>query len=389
MGPGTVTTLPSCRAKLARLPKISKLPSRSYAETNEALSSRRAVLATARALHARERDTQSASHTATLRSPPVAALGDQTVDGVRNICRGKFAIHRATRIGVIGGSCTRYLVQSMKERGFFIGDEERPPPGCSAPSARRFGYLTHSVRTGDLATPRLVLQLVREARGEFTPTDAIWERNGRYFDAIRPLVEPDGLGRPETVTDHRRWHLSRVNRLLETSAVLLFAITATDAWEHVPSGTVYPVAPGEIAGVLDPVKHRLRSFTYREVYDDLVGLFALCKSANPSVRFLLAVSATTSLRMAGAARVVSEDGNATLQAVADQLYGERDDVDHLPELAAGPEPDLELGAPLGGMHSEQATIAEGRVVLDDDEELETMLAGDEECEEILNETFRT
>lgn len=46
------------------------------------------------------------------------------------------------------------------------------------------------------------------ARGRFEPKDWIWERDGRFFDALRPGVEPGELDSAAVVRAHRAQHLA-------------------------------------------------------------------------------------------------------------------------------------------------------------------------------------
>jgi hypothetical protein len=337
---------------------------------------------------------------------------DLLAGGVGRFHRARFSIDGSTRIGSTGGDFAYHVIRCYRQRNFCIIDEEPPPSGMADASARRFGYRLHSARHGNIGTVRQLRQLVEETLGHFKPADAIWQKGDRYYDAMRPTVEPGGLSTPELVADHRAHHLGKVKRVLESSDVLQVTLDTTESWEHEPSGTVYPVAPGAVAGSLNPAIHQFRSFTFQEVYDDLTAFFALCKTINPAVRFLLTVSPKPLVEISGIECSLSSTGysKSVLRAVAGQLYRERSDVDYLPvyELATFAQPgagiledDLQDLAPgwtrtvttpdmahTSGDESSAHRVRLERADDDDDAELERMLGSDSLCEEILDETFK-
>ena len=66
----------------------------------------------------------------------------------------------------------------------------------------------YSARYGNIYTVRQLLQLAQEVAGEWTPKNYIWEKNGKFYDALRPAVELEGLDSPEEVSKNRKIHVS-------------------------------------------------------------------------------------------------------------------------------------------------------------------------------------
>jgi hypothetical protein len=232
------------------------------------------------------------------------------------------------------------LTRNLRERGLNLLDEEPAPPGLSSSAAKEFGYGLLSARYGNIYTARQLRQLLQEARGKFQPENIVWEKDGRYYDALRPAVEPKGLSSPQNVLDHRKYHLDCVRRLIQNANVFVFTLGLTEAWVHTPSGTVYPTAPGTIAGEMDPQLYHFHNFTFQEIYDDLVKFFAMCKKENPEISFVLTVSPVPLTATASGEHVLAATtySKSVLRAVAGQLYHERDDVDYMPsyELITNP-----------------------------------------------------
>lgn len=259
---------------------------------------------------------------------------------VHTLYSKKFDISSLDKIATAGSCFAQHIARHMRAKGFAVIDMEPPPPGLPEKVVHDFGYNLYSARFGNIYTSRQLLQLALEATGRFTPQDAIWTKDGAYYDALRPSVEPEGLSSPEEVRAHRERHLKNVAALLKSADVFIFTLGLTETWEHITSGTVYPTAPGTIAGSFDGTKIHFKNLTFAEVYSDMIAFRSLLKGLNPSARLLLTVSpvpltATASPEHVLPATVYSK---SVLRAVAGQLSFEFEDVDYFPsyEIIASP-----------------------------------------------------
>jgi hypothetical protein len=294
---------------------------------------------------------------------------DQRPGAIENLYQKKFAIEKATRTAAAGSCFAQHISRHLRERGFAVLDMEPPPIGLAGEAAANFGYGLYSARYGNIYTSRQLLQLAQEAFGEFTPVDAIWQKEGRYYDALRPSVEPTGLSSPEHVRDHRRHHLGKVRELILTADLFVFTLGLTEAWIHAPSGTIYPTAPGTIAGQYDANVHRFQNLGFMDVYSDLTAFFELANSKNGNLRFLLTVSPVPLTATASGDHVLAATiySKSVLRAVAGQLAQERENVDYFPSyeiitssLAAGQyfEPNLRSVRPEGVAAAMRAFFAQ-------------------------------
>ena len=265
---------------------------------------------------------------------------DQAPDSIAEIYCKKFPIDRSTRIATAGSCFAQHIARHMRARGFSVMDVEPRPPGLRPKVAAQFGYKIYSARYGNIYTARQLKQLAQEAFGAFTPSNAIWEKDGRYYDALRPSVEPTGLSSPEVVADHRTYHLAQVRRLFCEADLLIFTLGLTETWAHRSSGTVYPTAPGTVAGTYDPSEYEFHNLTFQEIYGDLCEFFDLLKSHNPNLRLLLTVSPVPLTATASGEHVLRATvySKSVLRAVAGQLYQENDDIDYFPsyEIVTSP-----------------------------------------------------
>lgn len=253
-------------------------------------------------------------------------------EAIAGLYRKKFPIARTTRIATAGSCFAQHIGRQLRAHGFTLIDAEPSPPGLDATVAQRFGFELYSARYGNIYTARQLLQLAEEAFGLFRPAGIIWRKADRYFDALRPSVEPNGLSSPGAVAEHRAYHLESVRDVIRSADLFVFTLGLTEAWIHRPSGTVFPTAPGVIAGEFDPEIHRFHNFRFQEIHDDLTSFFDLAKSRNPDIRFLLTVSPVPLTATASGEHVLRATvySKSVLRAVAGQLFQEREDVEYVP-----------------------------------------------------------
>lgn len=244
----------------------------------------------------------------------------------------KFSISRDDRIVTAGSCFAQHVGRTLKTSGYFVVDTEPFPGAGSDALARSYGYRLYSARYGNIYTVRQLMQLLDEVDGVFVPEDAVWEKDGRHYDAFRPNVEPAGLPSPDDVRAHRKQHLNAVRRAFNQADLFVFTFGLTEAWTHRQTGQVYPLVPGAIAGQFDPEKYAFTNYEYPEILSDFEAFRNRMKERRPDIRFMVTTSpvpltATASNKHVEVATCYSK---ATLRAVCGTLEGKYDDVDYFP-----------------------------------------------------------
>ena len=242
------------------------------------------------------------------------------------------------------GSCfAQHVSRFLRDSELSFLDVEPAPRSLPADRHSAHGYSMYSARYGNIYTVRQLLQLVKEVRGEHEPRESVWEKEGRFFDVLRPGVTPDGLDDEAEVRAHRSWHLERLQELFATMDVFIFTMGLTEAWEHIQSGTVYPTAPGVLAGSHDPNIFAFHNFNYEEVLADFLDLQALLtdfRSGKDPLRYVLTVSPVPLTATASGKHVLSAStySKAVLRAVAGHLSDTQEAVDYFPsyEIVTNP-----------------------------------------------------
>ncbi|GLK68297.1 hypothetical protein GCM10008179_19350 [Hansschlegelia plantiphila] len=249
-----------------------------------------------------------------------------------DLYRKKFAIKPSDQIATAGSCFAQHIAKHLRLHNYQVIDKEPKPLGLAEAEASKYGYGLYSARYGNLYTTRQLLQLTLEAFGEFEPANVVWTKKDRFFDALRPSVEPNGLASEREVALHRASHLRHVADMLTSADIIIFTLGLTETWEHVASGTVYPTAPGVIAGRHDPETVRFRNLTHSECLSDFLKFREAVKQRNPRVKFLLTVSPVPLTATAGGEHVLAATlySKSVLRGVAGELAQTCADIDYFP-----------------------------------------------------------
>jgi hypothetical protein len=114
--------------------------------------------------------------------------------------------------------------------------------------------------------------------------------------------------------------------------LFVFTLGLTEAWEATADGTIYPTAPGTVAGTFDPKKYRFHNFRYREIEADLEQFWQKLRSVNPTVRMLLTVSPVplTATASNDHVLVATTQSKSTLRAIAGDFAAAYEDINYFP-----------------------------------------------------------
>jgi hypothetical protein len=259
-------------------------------------------------------------------------VAEQHPFSIKNLYKKKFNIGTDMRIATAGSCFAQHIGTNLKKNGYKVLDFEPKLLGMSEATAQNFGYNIYSARYGNIYLARQLLQLAQEAYGVRIPEDIVWERDGRYFDALRPSVEPFGHESPEEVIAHRRVHMKHVRTMLDTMELFIFTLGLTEGWVSRKSGTVYPTAPGVIAGTFEPELFVFKNFGFIEVFNDMLEFRKLLHEHNPKCKMLLTVSPVPLTATASDKHVLlaTTYSKSVLRAVAGTLSDACPDIDYFP-----------------------------------------------------------
>lgn len=249
-----------------------------------------------------------------------------------DLYRPKFNISKTDKIAAAGSCFAQHISRHLRLRGASVMDVEPIPAAVDIQSGMQYGYGVYSGRFGNLYYVRQLLQLIRECYGKFEPANSVWEKEGRFFDALRPAIEPGGLDSLTDVKDMRTSHLKHVRSMFQDCDLFIFTLGLTEAWIHKESGTVYPTAPGTIAGSYDPEIYVFRNFSHSEVLQDLRHFREELHAVNPDAKLLLTISPVSLAATASGEHVLPATvySKSVLRSAAGQFRDEFPDVDYFP-----------------------------------------------------------
>lgn len=245
----------------------------------------------------------------------------------------KFPVRKRTAIVTAGSCFAQHIGRTLRAAGCTVVDAEPAPTGVPADAQATFGYGLYSARYGNIYTASQLLQLFDEATGQTTPALPVWQKAGRFYDAQRPNVEPEGFATQDLVHLHRADHLAAVRRAFAAADVFVFTFGLTEAWVHRETGTVYPTAPGTIAGAYDPEVFRFKNFTFNEILSDFKIFRRRMMALKPSgMRFVITVSPVplTATASGQHVEVATAHSKAILRAVCGELAATFPNVDYFP-----------------------------------------------------------
>lgn len=269
-----------------------------------------------------------------------SAVGEKDALEIDQLWTPKFPI-RPTDVAITAGSCfAQHISRALQENGFGWLDGEPAPPILSPESAKRYNYGVFSFRTGNIYTTKLLHQWLRWALTDEEPDPEVWEKDGRYYDPVRPQIEPNGFGSPEEVLRSREATLAGMRRAFKKANTFVFTLGLTEGWENEETGLCYAACPGTLAGDFRPDIHKFRNYPYPQVRRELAEALKLVRQYNPRMRVLLTVSpvpltATASDNHVLVATIYSK---STLRAVAGDMAATNPRIDYFPsyEIISSP-----------------------------------------------------
>ena len=269
----------------------------------------------------------------------VAEENPYTING---IYKKKFKISPKTKIVTAGSCFAQHITHHLKKNGYNILDVEPPPPGLPENLHQKFGFSMYSARYGNIYSVRQLLQLTLEVAGKWTPQNHIWEKDGKYFDALRPNIEPEGLDSQEEVVEHRQYHLKKVREAFEQLDLFIFTLGLTEMWIHKESGTTFPTAPGTIAGEYEQCTYTFKNAQFRDVIQDFNQFQKTLKQlrGGKSFKTILTVSPVPLTASASGQHVLvsTSHSKSILRSAAGQLSSKNKKIDYFPsyEIATNP-----------------------------------------------------
>lgn len=269
-------------------------------------------------------------------------VAEAGMSGLTELWASRWQLPVDARFATFGSCFAQHISRALTARQMGWLDAE-PAPGRTPPDvASAFNYGIFSARTGNIYTAAQLLIHVRMACGLQDPALVeLWSQDGRFFDSLRPTIEPNGFCSAQEALLSRASMVRAFRRSIVEADVFVFTLGLTEGWENAVSGQPYPMCPGTSAGTFDPSCHVFRNYGFSEVRAALEEAFRLMRTLNPDLRILLTVSPVPLTATASGQHVLvaTTYSKSALRAVA----GEMATVD--PLLDYFPSYEIITGAP--------------------------------------------
>lgn len=269
-------------------------------------------------------------------------VAEENPQAINGIYKKKFNISPKEKIATAGSCFAQHISHHLKKNGYNVLDLEPPPEGLRAELRQTYGFSMYSARYGNIYTVRQLLQLAQEAAGKRFPQNIIWEKNGKFYDALRPSIEPNGFESAEEVLEHREFHIPIVRELFKKLDLFIFTLGLTEMWVHKKSGTVYPTAPGTLAGTFDHNTYEFQNAQFQDIiqdFNDFQNTLKKIRKGKP-YKILLTVSPVPLTASASGEHVLPSTvySKSTLRSVAGQLSTNQAHIDYFPsyEIVTNP-----------------------------------------------------
>lgn len=262
-----------------------------------------------------------------------SAVAEPGADGLAGLWQPRFGIGRDDGIVTFGSCFAQHFGRALVARDYRWIDAEPAPPFLKPRDAAGFHYGTFSARTGNIYTPTMLLQWLKLALDAGPVPDEAWSSGGRWFDPLRPAIEPDGLASADECRALRQATLAALRRAVTEASLFTFTLGLTECWVNAATGLEYALCPGTTAGAeYSPDAHVFCNRTFAELYIALDEALVLLRAANPDLKILLTVSPVPLTATASGDHVLTATSRskAVLRAVTAEIRDAYDFVDYFP-----------------------------------------------------------
>lgn len=251
---------------------------------------------------------------------------------ISQLWRPKFPVARKHKVITAGSCFAQHFSRALVARGYGWLDAEPAPKLLSEDQAQAYNYGIFSFRTGNIYTARMLRQWLGYAfEGEEPPAEC-WQTEGRYYDPLRPGIEPEGFADMAELQASRRGVLAAIRRAVTEADVFVFTMGLTECWRDRESGLEYAMCPGTLAGRFDADQHEFVNQSFIGIRRDMRAALKILRQANPKLKVLLTVSPVPLTATASGEHVLTATSHSksVLRAVAGELAVEFSHVDYFP-----------------------------------------------------------
>ena len=251
---------------------------------------------------------------------------------ISGLWQPKFRIAPKHKVVTAGSCFAQHFSRALAARGYKWFDAEPAPLFLSDEDAAAYNYGTFSFRTGNIYTARMLRQWLSYAFGEAKLPTEVWEQDGRFYDPLRPAIEPGGFDSAEELVNSRAATLAAIRKAVTQTDIFVFTMGLTECWRNRDTGLEYAMCPGTLAGEFDAEQHDFVNQGFGEILKDMRVCLRILQAQNADIRVLLTVSPVPLTATASGQHVLlaTSHSKSILRAVAGELAGSCQFADYFP-----------------------------------------------------------
>lgn len=269
-------------------------------------------------------------------------VADAGLQGLQGLWQSKWDLPSNARFATYGSCFAQHISRALRAKGVAWVNAEPAPGRMPAQIAQAFNYNVYSARTANIYTAAQLVFLLRLATGAVSPDTAeVWEADGRFYDSLRPAIEPGGFASRDEALLSRRSMLRAFRASVAQADVFVFTLGLTEGWQSLKTRQPYAMCPGTAGGAFDPALHGFINYRAADIRADLDAARAIMQAISSGVRLLLTVSPVPLTATASGQHVLvaTTRSKAVLRGVAGEMAEDHADVDYFPsyEIITGPQ----------------------------------------------------
>ena len=242
----------------------------------------------------------------------------------------KFKIKKTDKIASAGSCFAEKITTALKNKNYNYFITEEAPEFIDEKTKVRWNYGTFSARYGNVYTCRQLLQLLQRSFKIINPKseEIYWEK--KYYDPLRPFIQPNGFPSLNALLEDRKYHLKMVKKMFQETDIFIFTMGLTESWVDTSSDLTYPVCPGCSYGEFHPNRYSFVNSGVAQTSNDLDLFISKLKEINPHCKIILTVSPVpliATMSTSGVARSTTYS-KSVLRCVAEEMVLKWDHVDY-------------------------------------------------------------
>lgn len=260
------------------------------------------------------------------------AVGTLSPYQISGLWQPKFPVIPSDKIVTAGSCFAQHIGRALARRGYDWLDAEPAPPLMATEDAKTFNYGVFSFRTGNIYTTRMLRQWMEQAHGLSKALGEVWQTGDRFFDPMRPGIEPDGFASLAELKAARAATHAAIRNAVAGADVFVFTLGLTESWANQETGLEYASCPGTAAGTYNKRQHVFGNHRVDAIQADLEAAIAIMRDVNPDLKILLTVSPVPLTATASGEHVLPATtySKSVLRAVAGMVAEDNDFVDYFP-----------------------------------------------------------